>query len=511
MLYLMNIYLFMAVILTAFLTAFGVSKSRAGYTKIFSALCFFVSIYVLGYLQELNSLTLEQMAFWNQVQYFGLPFFPPLWCLVALSYTKGIAVHKRVLFLYFLIPFITFILRLTNATHHLFYQSMSLKETVWGIVLYLEKGPWYYVHNAYTLFALITVSWIFLGQLRRSTHSNRRRYGILLVASVIPYIGTILIMLDFMELGIDYGAFFVPISLGLILYAILKYNFLEIKKLARETIFENSPDGMVLFNKEYRILDYNKSARQFFSFHNVTLLDSQISEVFADREDMLDVFMSERSQELHFYMGHEEKFYEIISDEVLDSSGRKLGILKTIRDITETKKIQKKLRLLAIVDELSGLYNRRHFMELAEKKFEDASNSQDCFSVLMLDLDHFKLINDTLGHAAGDAAIREVGSLMMSNFRKQDLCGRLGGEEFGVLLTNTGSKEAKLISEKFRNILENSNISYEGKAIKLSVSIGVASYFGQAESFDEILKHADAALYTSKAMGRNRITVFENI
>jgi hypothetical protein len=75
-------------------------------------------------------------------------------------------------------------------------------------------------------------------------------------------------------------------------------------------------------------LDYNKSARQFFSFHNVTLLDSQISEVFADREDMLDVFMSERSQELHFYMGHEEKFYEIISDEVLDSSGRKLGILK---------------------------------------------------------------------------------------------------------------------------------------------------------------------------------------
>jgi diguanylate cyclase (GGDEF)-like protein len=173
------------------------------------------------------------------------------------------------------------------------------------------------------------------------------------------------------------------------------------------------------------------------------------------------------------------------------------------------KRYKRNLRLLAIVDELSGLYNRRHFMELAEKKFEDASNSQDCFSVLMLDLDHFKLINDTLGHAAGDAAIREVGSLMMSNFRKQDLCGRLGGEEFGVLLTNTGSKEAKQISEKFRNILENSNISYEGKAIKLSVSIGVASYFGQAENFDEILKHADAALYTSKAMGRNRITLYE--
>ena len=127
----------------------------------------------------------------------------------------------------------------------------------------------------------------------------------------------------------------------------------------------------------------------------------------------------------------------------------------------------------------------------------------------MMDIDHFKSINDTKGHAGGDAVISEFGNLMKANFRKTDILGRLGGEEFAVILTTTDIDEAQGVAEKFCETVAKTVMFYGTIPITITISIGVTYFFREAENFDEILKYADEAMYESKARGRNCTTLID--
>ncbi|HPU02227.1 MAG TPA: GGDEF domain-containing protein, partial [Bacillota bacterium] len=118
----------------------------------------------------------------------------------------------------------------------------------------------------------------------------------------------------------------------------------------------------------------------------------------------------------------------------------------------------------------------------------------------------FKIINDTFGHAAGDEVIREIGSIIMTSFRKTDIAGRIGGEEFAVVLRNASLEEAKMVAEKFRETVANRKVNYGEQEISFTVSIGMAAIRGNIDDIDDIedvLKKADDALYKAKAKGRN--------
>ena len=185
-----------------------------------------------------------------------------------------------------------------------------------------------------------------------------------------------------------------------------------------------------------------------------------------------------------------------------------MRILKSIRDVTEERKMQEKLKLLATIDSLSGLNNRTEFMSLAEKEFAWAKANKADLSLLVMDLDNFKKINDTFGHAAGDKVIREVGHLIKSSFRKTDIAGRIGGEEFAVILKNTPLEDAKKVAEKFRETIAKTKVIDEEKEISFTISIGLAAIGGKtgdSTDIDEFLKMADAALYQAKASGRNSV------
>jgi diguanylate cyclase (GGDEF)-like protein/PAS domain S-box-containing protein len=484
------------------------SKGKTSYIKVFAALSLCVSIYLFGYLLEINSFELQEMIFWNQVQYIGLPFFPVLWLLMALLYTKGKYIISRwkLVFL-FIIPVLTFFFRMTNSFHQLYYHSFQLQHTAEFSLLHLVKGPWYYVHSTYLLFCLLLTTILFYGEYKKSISLNHSRFRILLVASVIPHIGLALILLDFLELGLDYTAFFMPISLLLIMLSILKYDFLEVKTLARETIFENCSDGMVLLDMEHRILDYNKEAQCFFSSFKVVLQNRYIDDIMTGQKEVAEVFKGEASQEFRLARDGRESCFEITSTVMENGYGSKIGILKSIRDVTEKKMIQERLKLLASIDELCGLNNRRYFMELLQKEYELARVYDQYFSILLIDIDHFKAINDTKGHAAGDFVIREFGKLIKENFRKTDFSGRLGGEEFAIVLTNTSFDAALQVAEEFREKVAKTEMLYENHSISMTISIGVTSFFNEAKSFEEILNYADEAMYESKARGRNCTTV----
>jgi diguanylate cyclase (GGDEF)-like protein len=145
-------------------------------------------------------------------------------------------------------------------------------------------------------------------------------------------------------------------------------------------------------------------------------------------------------------------------------------------------------------------------MSLAEREFAWAKMNNGELSLLIMDLDNFKTINDTFGHAAGDAVIREMGSIIKASFRKTDIAGRLGGEEFAVLLKNASLMDAKKVAEQFRETVARRKVIYEQQQIVFTVSIGVAAFDGSTDDItdiEDVLRMADNALYKAKAKGRN--------
>ncbi len=348
-----------------------------------------------------------------------------------------------------------------------------------------------------------TVIIYLVGYLKNKAGYTKPHFLVFLFASLLPFIGIILILFAFEEWSIDYSALIMPVSLLIISYGILKYDFLEIRTLARETIFENNFAGMLVLGPGKRIIDYNKAAEKFFKAINISLNNYPIEHILEREPKLLEVFESESSRDFSLIIDGEKRFFEIDVVPLGDPSDGNTRMLKSIRDVTEERKIQEKLKFLATTDSLSGLYNRAEFMNLAKKAFLRAKRNNEELSLLIMDLDNFKLINDTFGHAAGDEVIRDVGSIIKTSFRKTDITGRLGGEEFAVVLKNASLKEAKRVAEKFRDFVTRRKVIYEGQEIGFTVSIGIAVIRDDINDIEDILKKADSALYKAKAKGRN--------
>ena len=505
---LLSLYLFFAVIITQFIAAYFFSKGRTSYRKAFSVMVFCISIYLFGYLMIINSNNLQEMVFWNQIQYLGLPFISVQWLMVALLYTKTIYFLKnRLVLLLFSVPVITFFMRLTNSWHHLFYTKWEVRQLFGYYSLYMERGYWYYVNISYTILCLL-LSIIFhcIGYRKNKAGYNKSHFVVFLFTSFLTLVGIVLILFNFEEWSIDYTALIMPLILLVISYGILKYDFLEIRTLARETIFENNFVGMVILGPGQRIIDYNKAARKFFEAINVSLNNYPIEHILNNQPKLLEIFKSETGREFSLVIDGEERFFEIDVVPLGDPHGGNTRMLKSIRDITEERKIQEKLKYLATTDSLSGLYNRAEFMNLAQREFAKAKRNNEEISLLMMDLDNFKIINDTFGHAAGDEMIREMGNIIKANFRKTDIAGRIGGEEFAVLLKNASLEEAKKVAEQFRETVSGRKVDCGKQKISFTVSIGVAAISSNADkinNIEDILKMADGALYKAKDKGRN--------
>lgn len=199
-------------------------------------------------------------------------------------------------------------------------------------------------------------------------------------------------------------------------------------------------------------------------------------------------------------------------------NGEAQGFFVIVSDVTELKETQIKLEervddlyAMATTDSLTGLSNRRDLLEKVQFEMELSRRLDLQVSFLMLDIDHFKRINDTFGHDAGDAVLRRLGLLLRETLRTVDHAGRLGGEEFGVLLTATGPEEAYAVAERIRKEVMELAVAHGGETMRFTISIGV-SYLVAAQplSLEEMIKKADTALYAAKNSGRNRVCMAED-
>ncbi len=208
--------------------------------------------------------------------------------------------------------------------------------------------------------------------------------------------------------------------------------------------------------------------------------------------------------------------------ELIRGDGTRVPILKTVTqvmingrnhlvesflDITELKRMEEELRRLATTDALTGIANRRHFFELAEKELARALRYGRNMALVMFDIDHFKKINDRLGHPAGDAVLQRIAGAVHTSLRANDLFGRIGGEEFAVILPECDPDQAAQTAERLRQAVEALRVEHTAGPIACSISAGIAMVRGDAETLDSLIQRSDEALYAAKNGGRDQVCI----
>jgi len=199
---------------------------------------------------------------------------------------------------------------------------------------------------------------------------------------------------------------------------------------------------------------------------------------------------------------HDVIFYKSV---FYSAEGQPDGISGVILDITERKNLENELAQAAREDFLTGAVNLRTFYELADQEFARFKRTGEAFSLLVMDLDRFKKINDTLGHEGGDDALRKFVQIVTANLREQDIFARAGGDEFRLLLPGTPPSGAIVLAEKIRDEVNQVSLQAPNGSVTLSMSAGLCRCHPEDMGIDDIVRRADAALYEAKAAGRNAV------
>lgn len=484
-----------------FMASIYIYRNHDSICKYFSFLCLGISFYSFGYAMELYSDSMSRMLFWNLVQYIGLPFLPALWIMFTLEYN-----HKPLRFItkmgIFLIPILTIIFRYTSNINHLYYLSTQVITNTYFPVLYIEKGPWYWVHVVFSTSCFIVANYLYFNMYRRSTGSIRRQSLIMLIASFLPWVSLVLDLLNISPLNIDYGTFALTFSVILFFIAFLRYQFLNIKPLARDKVFELTNDGIIVLDINYNIIDFNPSAASIYSVLRENVIGKDVRGVLGEYKGLIHSILN--NVESQCDLKQPKGNYSVNTVKISEPNDREVGYIVTLTDITKYMDIMEELKHLASRDALTGIFNRRYFFELSSHELEKSRRYKHPISMIILDLDFFKKINDNYGHQAGDAVLKEVAGVCMNSIRSTDILGRYGGEEFIVFLPETTLTDCQIISSRILSNISAAAILYEGECIKVTASLGITGVNSvTVESLDYFLKYADEALYLAKSDGRN--------
>ena len=203
--------------------------------------------------------------------------------------------------------------------------------------------------------------------------------------------------------------------------------------------------------------------------------------------------------------GGQRRMIAWISNVLKNVHGEVIGVLSAGADVTERYRMEAELLRLANIDNLTGLSNRRIILEAGQRELEQYQRYHHPLSLFILDIDHFKQVNDTYGHAAGDQVLIKLAEVSRRLLRATDICGRLGGEEFVGLLPETPADQAYTVAERLRETLAETPVATPAGEIRFTVSIGIATATPGDRSIDDLIRVADEAMYEAKAAGRNKV------
>ncbi|MBX3652318.1 MAG: diguanylate cyclase [Burkholderiales bacterium] len=293
-------------------------------------------------------------------------------------------------------------------------------------------------------------------------------------------------------------------------------NKLHESRALFRAIVENVGDLVAVLDTEGRRVYNNPAYAALFRERDIREGSTSFAEIHPeDRERIRSVFRKTvetgigECAEFRFVLKDGSiRFMESDGRAIRDAGGRVSKVVVVSRDITEQKRLEAELREMAATDMLTGLPNRRHFIgQLEQETARVHRDGEHSASVLMIDIDHFKRINDSCGHVAGDQVLRHLATVMRQELRRIDTLGRIGGEEFAIILPGAGLADAELFADRLRRKVAETVVTHEGHELPVTISIGVSAIHPADSSADDVLGRADRALYCAKEGGRNRVVV----
>ncbi|UCH80103.1 MAG: diguanylate cyclase [Nitrospiraceae bacterium] len=280
-----------------------------------------------------------------------------------------------------------------------------------------------------------------------------------------------------------------------------------------ETTFDTIPDIVIVIDRNHRIRRANRALADKLGIDREQIIGTSCYSVVHGTSEPpsycphMEVLSHKKEQVVEMYEDNLNGHFQFSATPILDSLGNVISTVHVARDITRRKRMEEKLQEAAITDILTGLLNRRGFLAMAEQQCRLSDRTKRGITLLFIDLDGMKTINDELGHSAGDQALKDISTLLKHSFRGSDIIARMGGDEFAVLLTEPSEgAEPAVISHLIRNISDHNE--HAGRDYELMISIGISHYNPSAPcSIEDMLMKADSRMYQDKVSHKNTVSV----
>lgn len=478
---------------------YAISKQRNKNAVYFSLMCLSKAVFIFGYYFELNSKNLDQLIFFIKLQYMGLPFILFFWLLFLYKYNFNKYASFKTSLALLTIPVITVFFNVTNEYHKLFFKQIALTEVNGICLTNVTNGPFYYVFVFYCC-ACITLSFfIFLNIWRKHNFKLKNQAFWLFVGNVLVMFFLLIYFYNLSSSCIKIYVFCFICTTITFFIALFKYDLLELDDIVRSIIFSSIREGIIVTDKKGRLIDFNNTAKNMFNWVNSSNIGNEISSF---DEGYLMSKSKTKDFGIELYKNGQKKYYDIYITPLKEKVGT-FGKIYILQDVTNQKELMTKLSDMANIDPLTGIFNRRKFLEQTQHEISKAKKYKKNISTLMIDVDNFKIINDTYGHLAGDKVLKTVAQEIKKMLKDTDIICRYGGEEFAVILTETELENVYLTAENIRKSISNIIIKFNKHEINVTVSIGIYSKFDKDLTLYQLIEHADKALYRAKNSGRN--------
>lgn len=488
-------------LLTFILFLYSLNKQHNYLSAPFSVMCFAIFVYIIGYALELRSDSLAQISICLKLEYFGAPFMSAFWLLFAYKYHYKKAAPLKIALLIVIIPLVTLFLSVTNEYHHLIYTSISVVEYEGYLLSVLGKGPWYYVNISFAYVVQLIGIVVFFRAWRKEKYQQGTQAFWIFAGSIWPGLVNLIYVLGHSPLDLDLTPFGLSVSITFFSVAVFRKGFFDLHEIVKDVTFWEINQGIIVVDKNNRLIDFNHAAKDLFPNLDKSIIGTDLS-LFDESRNI--VMQNDELFELKVAIGGSERYYEFRKT-VIKKKEEIFGCVYFFQDISKQKQMIQALNHLADYDYLTLVYNRRKLIQEAEKELLHTIRYGNSLSLLMIDIDHFKDVNDQYGHQAGDKVLKVLAAICRNRIRRTDIIGRYGGEEFIIILPETNDENAFLVAEDIRNQIAATWIDFQNSKINVTVSIGLkTTYLSENIRIDQLIHDADLALYHAKHNGRNQ-------
>jgi len=489
-----------------------------------------VCIWSAGAALEYATVGIPGKITWAKFEYFGVVSCPVFFLLFAIEYNLLYRwLTRRNVMLLFVIPLITLGLALTNDWHGLIWNSFTPSPAHENLLVFGHGLGFWIGAVGYSYLCMLVGTILLIRSALRLQAAYRSQVFIIMAAALAPWFINLVYITKLSPLpGLEMTPLVILISGALFTWDIFGFHLLDLVPIARHVLIETMAEGIIVLDQQKRVVDVNPGAQRLSGEKTDLAIGSEVTEIFSAWPEMGKLF-SQNNPETKIettIADNRGGYIEVSISPIYDWRGWFRGQFVALRDVTERKNNQDEIQRmneslrqklaeietlqahlieLAIRDSLTGLFNRRYLDETLLHELSRARREEYPIGLMMIDLDHFKEINDAHGHKAGDQVLKSLAIFLIDEVRQGDIVCRFGGEEFLIILPRITQEAARVRAEEICQDFSMLPILYKNVTLHATISVGVAMFPRHGNDADEIICAADAAMYAAKEAGRNQV------